>query len=1045
MVTRKNASRLGGITVAMGLGVAVTTGHGVASADSTTDGEGQGAQTTSAPPETSPTEQTKSSDSTASSASAARRTAQQRRAAVRTALREQLSVSPRHVREETTHTADSPDGVESRAKKKVVERKNDGATLTATATAPRVRQQAEKPSQVETPARVTTRKQVTTPVRAALTRAQVQPAAEGPTQTSAPASSRVPSTTVSPSPSTGPKIAAVPAPLAAADRVTRPVSVLTNLLAEAGFRPNAITPGAPGVPTPPRLLELAYAAWRRVVVPRFFNSTPTATVTVDYDDRDESTGKVSGAVIGRDADQDKLTYEVARGPATGTLDFHDDGTFTYAPDQDLAHQPNPADVTFTVQVSDEASRPHLHLFSRTQHTTTATVTIDIDQLNKAPAITVSDPDPQADGTIRFTVSPTDDDVADQNSLEVTWTDPAHGSVAPVTGMTNVYAYTPETGYPHTLSSPTPDPFTFVVTDQFGKTGSVEAKPLVQPVNTAPVVSVDQARLLTGQVAYKLTAADADADTVYVTVPDPSSTATKGSFDKTGVVAIAPGEEVTLIYTPDPSTVHTMPASTDVTFQFVGDDRHAAGVSQPATVTTTFNPVNRPADVTVTTRQLSDSKIEFTVTAADLDRDSVTVTAPVLAPAIGSFDVTGPVTLTDGQSQTFVFTPNEVFAHGLIAPTGRDFAFALNDGLYQGAATEHVNATVQPDNDAPALTVGNPVKQSDGSYTIALSVTDNDLDSVRVSPPVLTPTFGSWQGLDADGTVTLAPNAPRTITFVPNPAIAQPTTANLAFFADDGHYRGTDTESVALTVVPAPPNQAPSFVVTSVSQPDSTTGKVTISYTKSDPDGDAVTLSVDPDQLDGNATFVDNGNGTATYTPDRAIVRGIGQGGAPITDAFTIVASDGHGHSVARDVTATVKFTNQKPFAVFEDATVVDESTGEIHGRVTIVDPDGDPAEFTFAATDPSSPPSSTPGTLNFNLATGEYTFIPKTAVRIAQPGQYRNLLVTVEDDYSLTSTGAAVLYIVPVPVVVTPPTVPPTTPPTVPPPNLPGGPGEVLM
>lgn len=1048
MANRQKAARIGGITVAMGLGVAVTTGHGVASAETTSDGDGQNTQTTSQQPETTPADQKEGSGSAGSPSTAAQRTAQQRRETVRAALREHLSVPTRRSREdkreERTETAvnavvsqkgDDQVGtndVESTVKR-VAERKGEGATVQ------RVVQQVEKRVEQQ----IATRRQVTTPVRAALTAAKVPAATVQQVATTTPISRRASSSAVALVSPSASGIAVAPAPLAAPARVTRPVNLLTGLLTGAALRPNATAPGVPQVPSLPRLIELAYAAWRRVVVPRVFNSTPTATVAVDYDNRDDTTGEVSGAVQGRDADNDKLTYQVVQGPATGTLDFHDDGTFTYTPDQALAHQPNPAVVTFTVRVSDETSRPHLHLFSRTQHATTATVTIDVEQLNQAPTLGVSNPDPQADGTIRFTVTPGDPDVPDRSSLKVTWTDPVHGTVAPVAGMTNVYAYTPDAGYPHTLSSATPDPFRFVVTDQYGKTASVEAKPLVQPVNTAPVVSVDEARLLTGQVAYKLTATDADGDTVYVTVPDPSSTATKGTFDRTGVVAIEPGQEVTLIYTPDPATVHTMAAPTSISFQFVGDDRHYQGISQPAGVTTTINPANRPADVTVTTTQLPGSKIAFTVTAVDRDGDPVTVTAPAVAAADGSFDITGPVTLSNGQSQTFVFTPTAGYAHGLTAPTARDFSFALTDGLYQGAATEQVNATVQPDNDAPVLSVGNPVKQADGSFTIALSATDNDGDSVRVAVPPLNPTFGSWEGVDADGTVTLLPNTARTIRFIPKP-VTVTTTVNIEFTADDGHYLGTDTESARVTLEPAP-NRAPSFVVTNVSQPDSTTGAVTISYTKSDPDGDPVTLSVAPGQLDPNATFVDNGNGTATYTPDRSIVRGIGPTGTALSDTFTIVASDGRGESVSQNVTATVTFTNQKPYAVFEDATVVDETTGEIHGRVTIVDLDGDPARFTFASTSPSFPPSSTPGTLTFDLATGEYTFIPKDSVRIAQPGQYRILNVTVEDEFGLTSTGAAVLYIVPKPVVVTPPTTPPTVPPTVPPRNEPGGPGEVQM
>lgn len=813
MVTPKTASRMSGLAVAVGLGVAVTTGHGIASADSTAKGEGPSAPQAPAEEDASPTvEQVKSSGSTPTTA--AQRTAQQRREAVRTALREQMPLSRRQIGEQSRDERDGnrpsreekpSAGEESEAPApQTSDRKGSGTT------ARRGAQEAEQSPQI---------RRVTTRVQAAVTGPHVPPVTAQSAQLSPPPVQSAPSPSpASPSSPVVSRSDVSPAPVAAPTTVTRPASMLTAPIADAGLSPDTTTPVVPQVPALPRLLEFAYAEWRRVVVPRVFNSTPTASVAVDYLDRDELTGEVPGAVVGHDADNDRLTYEVVQRPATGTLNFDDDGTFTYKPDQDLAHQPNPADVTFTVRVSDESSRPHLHLFSRTQHTTTATVTIHIDQLNQAPAITVSDPDPQTDGTIRFTVTPTDPDLADGNSLNVTWTEPANGSVAPVAGLTNLYAYTPDAGYAHTLSSATPDPFTFVVTDQYGKTGSAAAKPLVQP-----------------------------------------------------------------------------------------------------------------------------------------------------------------------------------------------------------------------DNDAPVLTVGTPQRQSNDSYTIALSVTDGDLDSVRVTPPVLDPALGSWQGLDADGNVILSQiNPSRTITFVPKP-VTQVTSVTFEFNADDGHYLGTDAESTTLTLAP---NQAPNFVVTHVSEPDPTTGKVTISYIKSDPDGDPVTLSAS--QMDQNAKFVDNGNGTATYTPDRSIVRTIGPGGAAQTDTFTIVAADGRGGTVPQDVDATVMFTNQRPFPVFGDAEVVNPITGEIKGRVTITDPDGDPASFTFASTDPSSPASATPGTLTFDLATGEYTFIPKDSVRDTRPGQYSTLIVSVKDDYSLTNTGAAVLYIVPKPVVVTPP-------PNLPPPNLPEVPGPVRL
>jgi hypothetical protein len=140
----------------------------------------------------------------------------------------------------------------------------------------------------------------------------------------------------------------------------------------------------------------------------------------------------------------------------------------------------------------------------------------------------------------------------------------------------------------------------------------------------------------------------------------------------------------------------------------------------------------------------------------------------------------------------------------------------------------------------------------------------------------------------------------------------------------------------------------------------------------------------------------------------------------------------------------VKFTNQRPFAgELRPAEVVDQSTGKIEGQLKVGDLDGDPAKFTLATTDPASPESSTPGTLDFDLATGEYTFTPKPSVRVARAGQYLVLNYTVEDDYSLTNSSIAVLYIAPLPVVVVnPPTLPPTIPPTEPPIKPPT---EILM
>src|SRR5690606_35761230 len=74
------------------------------------------------------------------------------------------------------------------------------------------------------------------------------------------------------------------------------------------------------------------------------NDAPTAedqTITTKEDT------PITGTVVGKDVDGDKLTYTVGTGPEHGKLDLNPDGTYTYTPDQDY----NGPDQ-FTVIVDD---------------------------------------------------------------------------------------------------------------------------------------------------------------------------------------------------------------------------------------------------------------------------------------------------------------------------------------------------------------------------------------------------------------------------------------------------------------------------------------------------------------------------------------------------------------------------------------------------------------------------------------------------------------------------------------------------------------------
>ncbi len=169
-------------------------------------------------------------------------------------------------------------------------------------------------------------------------------------------------------------------PIAAAIAV--PARIVSGLLALVGLGPTA-APGAPASPIT-KLVELAWVALRRVNS-FFFNSTPTATVTLA---EPSVTGIVTGQVVGHDKDGDRLTYRVIEQPTNGTVELHADGSFTYTatvrPDGTLG-----GPDTFRVAVIDKGF--HLHgllgfLKPFGGHATVVKVDLDATPVNEAPVI-----------------------------------------------------------------------------------------------------------------------------------------------------------------------------------------------------------------------------------------------------------------------------------------------------------------------------------------------------------------------------------------------------------------------------------------------------------------------------------------------------------------------------------------------------------------------------------------------------------------------------------------------------------------------------------
>lgn len=160
------------------------------------------------------------------------------------------------------------------------------------------------------------------------------------------------------------------------DETTTP-PVVTNVLAAIGLGPLATDPVAPVAPAP-SLLDVLVLAWREFNR-TFFNQTPTLA----YNPAENSL--VEGSIVGKftaaDPDGPGVTVTATK-PAHGTVEIGPDGTFTYTPDATF----NGHD-TFQITATEVEDGFHIHGFSgllnlltmgligESGHSATTTVTI----------------------------------------------------------------------------------------------------------------------------------------------------------------------------------------------------------------------------------------------------------------------------------------------------------------------------------------------------------------------------------------------------------------------------------------------------------------------------------------------------------------------------------------------------------------------------------------------------------------------------------------------------------------------------------------------
>ena len=262
----------------------------------------------------------------------------------------------------------------------------------------------------------------------------------------------------------------------------------------------------------------------------------------------------------------------------------------------------------------------------------------------------------------------------------------------------------------------------------------------------------------------------------------------------------------------------------------------------------------PSAVNDASATAEDTAVIVTVLTNDSDpeNDALTITA-VTQGANGSVVNNGDGTVT--------YTANADY-------NGPDsFTYTIDDGN-GGSDTATVNVTVTAVNDAPVAVNDAPTTAEDTPVVISVLTNDSDPEG-----DTLTIT-GITQG--ANGSVVN--NGDATVTYTANADYNGPD--SFTYTIDDGNG-GSDTATVNVTVTavndnPVAVNDAPTTAVDTA---------VIVSVLANDTDVDLDTLTITSVTQGANGTVVNNGDGTATYTPNAAWT-GI--------DTFTYTIDDGNG-------------------------------------------------------------------------------------------------------------------------------------------------------
>jgi VCBS repeat-containing protein len=253
-----------------------------------------------------------------------------------------------------------------------------------------------------------------------------------------------------------------------------------------------------------------------------------------------STGIVTGNLYLKDPEGDPLTYTAITSPKGNVTIDPTTGTFTYTPTAAARHAAARNGATTSVK-TDSFTLKATDIYGMSL---AVPVTVNISPFNTTPTgtATVGTPD-QSTGIVTGTVVGTD---GDRDTLKYSVTTNSGTGAVQLNAATGVFTYTPNSAARHNAAKLTTSDasktgsFTVTITDGYGGTVSVPVTVSIAPSNVAPTAgaSSPSAYAVTGVVTGKISASDANNDTLSYSVSSPTtakgtvSVAADGSFTYT---------------------------------------------------------------------------------------------------------------------------------------------------------------------------------------------------------------------------------------------------------------------------------------------------------------------------------------------------------------------------------------------------------------------------------------------------------------------------------------------------------------------------------